>query len=221
MKGVLSAQQAQLGACNLTNVHCIAQRAFNGGDECHAVVDSTPQDVKVWELVARILLWISRNDVPKSGTHLEVVRIVDWPIDALAGIPRKGGMTRHAKHLVAAIHLGDVYATLGTLLCVSSQLLHGRNVVVGADMANWPGFIVRRIGCFGVNRLMTTVARGLITTSARRDFLGDKTPTLGRIARHVTLLWVSFQDDVRVELGFTDTSKQIEFMNLFLFQALG
>jgi hypothetical protein len=102
----------------------------------------------------RIMLWIGHggSDIPESGTHLKVVRVVDWPVDAQTGIPRKGGVARNTKHLVAAVHLGDVNATLGALFGVSSELLHGRNVVFRADVPDW-------FGCFRpvqhVNRLMS------------------------------------------------------------------
>ena len=160
------------------------------GAECRSLdaVYRTPQDVEVGKLVAPIL-WIRRNDIPKSGTHLKVVRVVDGPSDAQASIPREGGMARHAKHLVAAVHLGNIHATLGALFGVSAELLHGRDVVVRTDV---PGVVSE---CWSFDDgLMTTVARGLITTGTLGGVLGYKPTTLGGVARDVRLQRGCFHD---------------------------
>jgi hypothetical protein len=116
-----------------------------------AAVDLATQEVDARKLIApvliRLLIGSRWFDITESGTHLKVVRVVDWTIDAQAGIPRKGRVARNTKHLVAAVHLGDVNATLRALFGVSSELLHGRNVVFSADVPSMLS-ILRMLGCF-------------------------------------------------------------------------
>jgi len=182
--------------------------------------------VDAWKCVASgaIIGWMrDGRDVAKSVAHLKVVRVVYRAIDALACVPRKRGVARDAKHLVAPVHLGDVHTALGALFGVATELLHGRDVVIAADVpCGGLGRLltVRRpltVGCV-VDVLVTLVARGLQATRASRGVLRHKPATLGRATRHVVFVRVGFREWSTVPVGVSDTLEQCTLLGLFCFR---
>jgi hypothetical protein len=108
-------------------------------------------------------------------------------------------MTRDAEHLVTPINLGDVDATLWTLLRISTQLMHRRNVIWVAlviemqvrgsdDISIRIGFSAR----FGAFLLIFThmwgdsalaiVTRSILATCTLRVYLRNKPTTICRVA---------------------------------------
>jgi hypothetical protein len=108
-------------------------------------------------------------------------------------------MTRDAEHLVTPINLGDVDATLWTLLRISTQLLHRSNVIWMAlviemqvrcsdDIRFRTGFSAR-FGAFLVivthmqgDRALAIVTRAILTTGTLRVYLRNKPTTICRVA---------------------------------------